>query len=81
MQSGSTPAKPVPRLLYSLQWLQEEKREASKLFGQGKFDDAVTRFRSMLQALTLAVAGDAEEEGELNTTLDLALNEFENHGP
>merc|ERR1719217_884556 len=44
----------------------EAQKEAAKLTTQGKFSDALSAYRNLLQSLVLAVASTPEEERGLN---------------
>jgi coatomer protein complex subunit alpha (xenin) len=51
-----------PFLLCSYGSLQEQQKEAAKLFTKGAFADALKAYRLLLQSLVLAVAASAEED-------------------
>ncbi|CAD7971042.1 unnamed protein product [Amoebophrya sp. A120] len=61
-----------PRLLYSYASLVEMKREGHRQVQSGKFDEALAIFKKLLHCITLAVAGNAEEEKELTELITTA---------
>jgi len=61
----------VPVILFSVQNILEQVKEALKLTTQGKFVDAQDSFRRCLQCIPLSVAHDGEEEKQLTEMIDL----------
>lgn len=48
----------------------DRAREALRLVTSGKFNDALNAFRSVLQAIPISVANDANEERQLTEMID-----------
>merc|ERR1719261_2231782 len=59
----------TPYALYNYGAVVEMQKEAAKLTTQGKFSDALTAYRTLLQSLVLAVATTKEEERGLQDTV------------
>lgn len=72
LAKGSAKVKDVvPFVLFSVQNILEQVKEALKLTTQGKFVDAQDKFRRCLQSIPLSVANDGEEEKQLLEMIDL----------
>jgi len=72
LSEGNLKSKEVqPVILYTMQKILERVKEGHKLTFQGKFTDALTVFRSTLQAITLSVANDQREEQQLLEMIDI----------
>jgi coatomer protein complex subunit alpha (xenin) len=60
-----------PYVLFNLSFLQEQQKEAAKIVTAGKFSEALTAYRRLLQQTCLAVAATTEEERELHDLVAL----------
>jgi len=52
------------------QVILDRAREALRMVTTGKFNDALNAFRSVLQAIPISVANDANEERQLTEMID-----------
>jgi coatomer protein complex subunit alpha (xenin) len=78
LSEGSMKQRDIaPVVLFSVQIIMDKVKDASRLTTSGKFSDALTGFRSALQAIPLSVAHDQSEEKtltEMITTCTEYLN-------
>jgi len=61
----------VPQVLFTSERVAEMVKDGHRFTTQGKFSDALARFRCALQALPLSVASDADEERRLTDMVDM----------
>jgi coatomer protein complex subunit alpha (xenin) len=72
LSEGNLKSREVqPVILYTMQKTLERVKEGHKLTHQGKFSDALAIFRTTLQAITLSVANDQQEEQQLLEVIDM----------
>jgi len=71
LSEGHPKVKDVaPMVLYTSKAIVDKVKEGQKLTTQGKFGEALTMFRSALQAIPLSVANDAQEEKNLTEMIE-----------
>lgn len=71
LSEGSAKARDLaPKILFTPQVILDRAREALRMVTTGKFNDALNAFRSVLQAIPISVANDANEERQLTEMID-----------
>jgi len=71
LSEGYPKSKDVtPMIMYTSKVVIDKVKEGQKLTTQGKFGEALTMFRSALQAIPLSVATDAQEEKNLTEMIE-----------
>jgi coatomer protein complex subunit alpha (xenin) len=61
----------TPMILFSVQYILDQVKDAHKLTSEGKFKESLGIFRSALQCIPLSVASDAKEEQQLTEMIDV----------
>lgn len=71
LSEGSAKVRDLsPKILFTPQVILDRAREALRMVTSGKFNDALNAFRSVLQAIPISVANDANEERQLTEMID-----------
>ena len=71
LSEGSAKSRDLaPKILFTPQVILDRAREALRMVTSGKFNDALNAFRSVLQAIPISVANDANEERQLTEMID-----------
>jgi len=71
LSEGHPKTKDVsPMILFTAKVIVDKVKEGQKLTTQGKFGEALTMFRSALQAIPLSYATDAQEEKNLTEMIE-----------
>merc|ERR1719502_2493937 len=72
LASGSLKGRdPSPMLLFTVQYVIDQVKEAYQKVSQGAFKDALTIFRSALQCIPLSFASDTKEEQMLTEMIEV----------
>lgn len=72
LQSASGPSE--PRILYSLEALNQIKALGHQQVGKGAFDDALITFRKILHCVVLCAAESRDDEKEIRELIKIASN-------
>jgi coatomer protein complex subunit alpha (xenin) len=72
LSSGTLKSRDLsPMLLYTVQYVLDQVKEANQKTSAGKFQESVVIFRSALQCIALSFANDAKEEQMLMEMIDV----------
>jgi coatomer protein complex subunit alpha (xenin) len=72
LASGSLKGRdPSPMLLFTVQYVIDQVKEAYQKVSQGAFKESLTIFRSSLQCIPLSFANDAKDEQSLTEMIDV----------